>query len=80
MKNKIAKELTMTPSQAKQLKYHQGYDSYRSHYMKGKNLIIQCETVITHEWPNRILPYMLVIGIRGGKTQLTYVNGEWKVI
>lgn len=51
----------MTKSQEK------AYGSYKNHYMKDKNLIIECETE-------------LVIGVRGGKTHLQKIGGEWKVV
>lgn len=66
----------MTNSQEKVLKYHQSFDSYQNHYMKDKNLIIECET----ELNEKPIPYILVIGVRGGKRHLQRMaNGEWRV-
>jgi hypothetical protein len=66
----------MTKSQEKALKHIKAYDSYRNHYMKNKNLVIECET----ETDDMRIPYILVIGVRGGKTHLQNIGGEWKVV
>lgn len=67
----------MTKSQEK------AYGSYKNHYMKDKNLIIECETEYEHKGIPRTVtrvPYILVIGVRGGKTHLQKIGGEWKVV
>jgi len=66
----------MTPSQEKALKNAQSYSSYKSHYMKDKNLVIDCET----EHNDMKIPYTLVIGPRGGKQHLQFIDGKWKVM
>ncbi len=66
----------MTPSQEKELKYQQKFKSYQNHYMKDKNLIIECAT----EHKDSKIPYVLIIGVRGGKQHMQVINGRWKVI
>lgn len=66
----------MTNSQEKVLKYHKSFASYKNHYMKDKNLIIECEV----ESEDRFIPYMLIIGVRGGKQHLQRMSdGKWVV-
>jgi len=79
----------MTPSQEKVLEETQLYPSYKNHYMKDRNLIIECEVEYTVKrlrdpYEDEVdllietLPYKLVIGPRGGKKQLQEVGGVWR--
>ena len=63
----------MTKSQEKELKYHQGFKSYKSHRMIDKDLIIECET----ETKDKLIHYWIRVGRWGGKIVSQYVNGKW---
>lgn len=65
----------MTKSQENALKNAQNYPSYVKHWMKERDLIIQCMT----DYKGDEIHYMLVIGPRGGKQHIQLINGEWKV-
>ena len=66
----------MTKSQENALKNAQNYPSYKKHWMKNKNLVIQCKT----DYKNKDLEYLLIIGVRGGKTMMQKFGADWKVV